>query len=438
MLAALQGGAGRGAGRRPAGDGDRRRGQPGAASGEWAAELLDAGVSEFFPDELALVLNWLGDGGPRSCGSGRRRWRGGCRRPGRRWRTGGWTGRGRGRSPPSWAGRPARPRTTVLAGRGGGAAAGGRAVDQPAAGAGARELMPSGPGRGRPAPEEGRSGTRTSPCAGADGMGELRAHDAAPEAAESARGGRARPAAEGGRRRAADRAARASMVLHAAAPPGGRSGPAVTAHVEVVAARHAGVRGGRGAGAGREPVLIDGEPVTAAQARELLERLDALCPGGLQAPTDGTPDVLGHRRRTGGCSPPSPAGELADRETGAPRREGLGARRRRCDRYDATADRPQRRFAPTRDRTCRHPGCGNRAGWADLDHVIAHADGGDDRLRQPVLPVPPAPPAEDPRPRLALRHDARRRPDRHHPQRRHPRQPTTRACARRRRHPCCG
>jgi len=41
---------------RPAG-GDRRRGQTGAASGEWAAQLLDADVSEFFPDELALVLN---------------------------------------------------------------------------------------------------------------------------------------------------------------------------------------------------------------------------------------------------------------------------------------------------------------------------------------------------------------------------------------------
>ena len=41
---------------RPASD-DRRSGRPGAASGEWAAQLLDASVSEFFPDELALVLN---------------------------------------------------------------------------------------------------------------------------------------------------------------------------------------------------------------------------------------------------------------------------------------------------------------------------------------------------------------------------------------------
>ena len=41
---------------RPARD-DRRRGQVGAASGEWAAQLLDEDVSEFFPDELALILN---------------------------------------------------------------------------------------------------------------------------------------------------------------------------------------------------------------------------------------------------------------------------------------------------------------------------------------------------------------------------------------------
>ena len=30
-----------------------------------------------------------------------------------------------------------------------------------------------------------------------------------------------------------------------------------------------------------------------------------------------------------------------------------------------------------RDGTCRHPGCRNSAGWADLDHVLAHAEGGE-------------------------------------------------------------
>ena len=43
---------------RPAG-GDRQRGQTGAASGEWAAELLDADVSEFFPDELHRIVDLM-------------------------------------------------------------------------------------------------------------------------------------------------------------------------------------------------------------------------------------------------------------------------------------------------------------------------------------------------------------------------------------------
>ena len=44
------------------------------------------------------------------------------------------------------------------------------------------------------------------------------------------------------------------------------------------------------------------------------------------------------------------------------------------DRYEPSPG--QRRFTTARDRSCRHHGCGNRAGWADLDHVLAHAEGG--------------------------------------------------------------
>jgi hypothetical protein len=44
------------------------------------------------------------------------------------------------------------------------------------------------------------------------------------------------------------------------------------------------------------------------------------------------------------------------------------------DRYRPTP--AQRRFVTSRDRTCRHPGCRNTAGRADLDHVLPHADGG--------------------------------------------------------------
>ncbi|TQN42756.1 uncharacterized protein DUF222 [Blastococcus colisei] len=44
------------------------------------------------------------------------------------------------------------------------------------------------------------------------------------------------------------------------------------------------------------------------------------------------------------------------------------------DGYEPTA--AQRRFVKTRDRRCRMPNCGQRAGWADLDHVVPHAEGG--------------------------------------------------------------
>ena len=37
-----------------------------------------------------------------------------------------------------------------------------------------------------------------------------------------------------------------------------------------------------------DTATVDGAPITAGQLRELLEQLDAICPGGLQAPTGGT------------------------------------------------------------------------------------------------------------------------------------------------------
>ncbi|RBY79406.1 HNH endonuclease [Blastococcus sp. TF02-09] len=78
--------------------------------------------------------------------------------------------------------------------------------------------------------------------------------------------------------------------------------PPVTAHVTVVAplgaltvgafldsgapVPPAFVRGGAAAPVGE----VEGEAVTAAHLRELLVQVDALCPGGLQAPTGGTLD----------------------------------------------------------------------------------------------------------------------------------------------------
>jgi hypothetical protein len=74
--------------------------------------------------------------------------------------------------------------------------------------------------------------------------------------------------------------------------------------------------------------------------------------------------ALSHLTRRGCPAHPGPAG------CGCP---GLAVPPR-VDRYRPTP--AQRRFVTSRDRRCRHPGCRDRAGWADLDHVVPHAAGG--------------------------------------------------------------
>jgi hypothetical protein len=129
------------------------------------------------------------------------------------------------------------------------------------------------------------------------------------------------------------------------------------------------------------PGEVNGHPITAGQLRELLTELDALCPGGLQAPLQGSlaialvDDATGALRATVtrpelerlvrlGC-PEHPEGQCGCAVLDRPPPP---------DRYRPTP--AQYRFVRTRDRTCRHPGCRSRAAWADLDHVVPHGDGG--------------------------------------------------------------
>ncbi|RZU31414.1 uncharacterized protein DUF222 [Blastococcus saxobsidens] len=169
--------------------------------------------------------------------------------------------------------------------------------------------------------------------------------------------------------------------------------PEVTAHLTVVAPLTALTPAGVLASGGPRPAAftppgaaapigeVDGEPITAAHLRELLTQLDTLCPGGLQVPAGGALDIA-LTDRTGALLALTDRGEverLARR--GCPEHpEGACA----CpvltapgpvDRYRPSA--AQQRFLPARDRTCRHPGCTVPAGWADLDHVIPHAAGGE-------------------------------------------------------------
>ncbi|MGY2128447.1 DUF222 domain-containing protein [Blastococcus sp. SYSU DS0617] len=125
---------------------------------------------------------------------------------------------------------------------------------------------------------------------------------------------------------------------------------------------------------------VDGEAITAAHLRELLGQLDALGPGGLQAPPGGTLDIA----VTDSCGRLLAVTGRRELERlvarGCPAHQGTScgcpvlSAPPAVDRYSPSAG--QRRFVVTRDRTCRHPGCHVSAGWADLDHVVPHGAGG--------------------------------------------------------------
>jgi hypothetical protein len=147
--------------------------------------------------------------------------------------------------------------------------------------------------------------------------------------------------------------------------------PPMSAHVTITADLDA------LGGASTAPGEVNGLPITAAHVRELLARVGAL---GLTTPDGGNLSFA----ITG------PAGELLATLTPA---ELARLAKRGCTTHrDATCSCPiagpppptdayeptdrQRAFVTTRDRRCRFPNCGQRVGWADLDHVIAHSCGG--------------------------------------------------------------
>ncbi|SFT35791.1 protein of unknown function [Geodermatophilus amargosae] len=149
------------------------------------------------------------------------------------------------------------------------------------------------------------------------------------------------------------------------------SRPPVTAHLQIIASLAA------LAGQSDEPGEDNGLPITAGQLRELLRQLDGL---GVRAPEGGSvtlalTDEDGALRATStldqlrrlarrGC-PDHPSGDCGCAVLDRPEP---------VDRYGPSA--AQERFVRTRDRTCRFPTCGQRVGWADADHVVPHAHGG--------------------------------------------------------------
>jgi hypothetical protein len=125
---------------------------------------------------------------------------------------------------------------------------------------------------------------------------------------------------------------------------------------------------------------VEGEPITWRHLRALLTAIDAVCPGGLQAPAGGSLhlDLLG----AGGALLATLSRRALERAVrrgcrlhpDGSCRCGLVGRPPATGNYRATA--AQRRWLRSRDQRCRHPGCPNKIGRTDLDHVVAHADGG--------------------------------------------------------------
>ena len=125
---------------------------------------------------------------------------------------------------------------------------------------------------------------------------------------------------------------------------------------------------------------VEGEPVTAADLRAALDGVDAICPGGLRAPTGGSLhlDLLG---AGGSCRPRLSRGDLetgrAARVPGPPGRDlpvrgARGARRR-----PRPIGRPPRSGASAGPATgtAGNPAAAAKVGWTELDHVLAHVDG---------------------------------------------------------------
>ena len=164
---------------------------------------------------------------------------------------------------------------------------------------------------------------------------------------------------------------RAAVLADLIRRPWNPGRPVVTAPLTITAALDA------LAGRTDQPGEVNGQPITAAQLRELLTELGAL---GLRTPEGGTvtcalTDTDGALRATAdldqlrrlvrrGCSA-HPGGDCACPVLDRPAP---------TEAYEPTA--AQTAFVSTRDRACRFPNCGQRVGWADRDHVLPHAAGG--------------------------------------------------------------
>lgn len=148
--------------------------------------------------------------------------------------------------------------------------------------------------------------------------------------------------------------------------------PAITARLHVTAQLSS------LAGHSTEPGDVSGQPITARHLRELVAQSGFL---GLQTPecgslTFGITDADGRLPATASGSTLERLARrgCAQHADGDCRCSSLG---RPAPTAGYSPTRAQGDWVRTRDRTCRFPHCGQRAGWTDLDHVVPHSCGGE-------------------------------------------------------------
>ncbi|SFO72211.1 protein of unknown function [Geodermatophilus dictyosporus] len=164
---------------------------------------------------------------------------------------------------------------------------------------------------------------------------------------------------------------RAAVLADLVQCPWDDTRPPVTAHLQLSATLSA-LAGGSG-----EAGEVNGLPITTGQLRDLLARLDGL---GVRTPAGGSV-TLAMADDDGALQATTSLEQLRRlARRGCPTHPdidcdcGVLDRPATVDGYAPSA--AQQTFVHTRDRTCRFPGCGQRAGWADADHVVPHACGG--------------------------------------------------------------
>jgi hypothetical protein len=430
---------------------DRRPGSPGAAAPEWARDGIEEplpGVSEFFPDELALVLN--------------------CSRTGAtvlaehshtlvQTLPTTWAALADGLIDPprarafaaelGWPARNTDPRLVAEVEAAGLLRAGELSVRRLRKFL-RRELIRRDPSASERRRKRAERSADVTVHAAEDGMAELRIYLPAPEAAavQAAADARARAAKLAGDMRPLGML-RAAFVADSVLRPGGSGESTVSAHVTVIAplptlagsgCDHAAEVLPSGAlPAPVDPGEVDGHPITAGQLRDLLTQLDSLCPGGLQADRRNfghRPDRPGDRSSARDRHPCRARATRPPRVPGPPRRRLRvpGPRPPGAGRPVPPLPRPGALRADPRPDVpaprLHRPGC---MGRPRPRHSARRRR--PDRLRHSLLPLPPAPPAQDACPRLALRDDSRRHAHSDHSWRRNPHHPPTRLARSRRR-----